>query len=40
VRLNGDLVPVLIGFDYYGVAARSTLMISLDDGMCFGKEIQ
>ena len=40
MRLNGDLVPVLIGFDSDGVAAKSTLMISLDDGICFGKEVQ
>jgi len=40
VRLIGDLMPVSIGFDSDEVAAKSTLMILLDDCIYFGKEVE
>ena len=39
VRLNGDFIIVSVCLNSDGVAAQSALMISLDDGDHFGKEV-
>ena len=39
VRLNGDFIIVSLCLNSDGVAAQSALMISLDNGVHFGKEL-